>query len=94
VSVEQRWVTGIVHPGAEISQTAYIQHHDTTYEVVCPWCAQTLGTLAASTPSLTIMQELAALQQLHFTTACPYLLYWKRGGTLRLAVRIASTGER
>ncbi len=89
--MEQRWVTGIVHPGPEIAQTAYIQHHDKTYEVVCPWCAQTLGTLPASTSSLTTMQELAALQQAHFTTACPYLLYWQRGGTLRLAVRIAST---
>ena len=77
-----------------MSQTAYIQHHDTTYEAVCPWCAQTLGTFAASTSSLATMQELAALQQLHFTTACPYLLYWQRGGTLRLAVRIASTGGR
>jgi hypothetical protein len=91
VSVEQRWVTAIGHPEPEVSQTAYIQDHDTIYEVVCPWCAQTLGTLAASTSSLTIMQELVALQQLHFTTACRYLLYWKRGSTLRLAVRIVST---
>jgi hypothetical protein len=66
VSVEQLWVIGIVHPGPEISQIAYIQHHDRTYEVVCPWCAQTLGTLAASTSSLTIMQELATLQQFAF----------------------------
>ena len=77
-----------------MSQTASIQHHDTTYEAVCPWCAQTLGTFAASTSSLATMQELPALQQLHFTTACPYLLYWQRGGTLRLAVRIASTSGR
>ena len=91
MSVEQRWVTGIVYPGSEMSQTAYIQHHDMTYEVICPWCAQTLGTLAASTFSLTTMQELAALQRSHFTMACPYLLYWQRGGTLRLAVRTAST---
>ena len=77
-----------------MSQTASIQHHHTTYEAVCPWCAQTLGTFAASTSSLATMQELPALQQLHFTTACPYLLYWQRGGTLRLAVRIASISGR
>jgi len=91
VSVEQGWVTGIVHPGPESLQTAYLQHHETTYEVVCPWCAQTLGTLAASPSSLATAQELTALQQSHFTTVCPYLLYWKCGGTLRLAVRITST---
>jgi hypothetical protein len=92
--VEPRWVTGITPPGPDRAQTAYIQHHDQTYEVICPWCAETLGMLAAATSSLATMQEVAALQQAHFTTSCPYALYWQSGGKLRLAVRSASPRER
>ena len=88
--MEQRWVTGIIHPGPDMSQTAYIQHRDTTYEVVCPWCAETLGILTASTDSFTIIKELVYIQESHFNIDCPYFLYWQRGGTLRLAVRSAS----
>ena len=88
--MEPRWVTGITLPEPDMSQTAYIQHHDTTYEVVCPWCAETLGILTASTDSFTIMKQLIALQESHFSMDCPYFLYWQRGGTLRLAVRRAS----
>ena len=89
--MEQRWVTGIIPPGPDMSQIAYIQHRDTTYEVVCPWCAETLGTLTASTDPFTIMKQLADFQETHFNMDCPYFLYWQRGGTLRLAVRSAST---
>ena len=89
--MEQRWVTGITPSGSDMSQTAYIQHHDTTYEVVCPWCAETLGIITASTDSFTIMKQLVDLQGSHFNIDCPYFLYWQRGGTLRLAVRSAST---
>jgi len=88
--MEQRWVTGIIPPGPDMSQIAYIQHRDTTYEVVCPWCAETLGTLTASTDPFTIMKQLADFQETHFNMDCPYFLYWQRGGTLRLAVCIAS----
>ena len=90
MSVKQRWVTGITPSGSDMSQTAYIQHHDTTYEVVCPWCAETLGIITASTDSFTIMKQLVDLQESHFNIDCPYFLYWQRGGTLRLAVRSAS----
>jgi hypothetical protein len=90
VSVEQRWVTTTTNAGPDFSQIAYIQHPDRTYEAVCPWCAQTLGTLTASLLVFTTMKHMAALQESHFTRDCPYFLYWQRGGALRLAVCAAS----
>ena len=47
-------------------QRASICYHETTCEVVCPMCEQTLETLAVSTT----LQEVAALQECHETTAC------------------------
>ena len=85
-----RCVTSLTNAGPDFAQIAYIQHPDQTYEAVCPWCAQTLGTLAASLLSWPALRQLAALQEVHFTRVCPSFPSWQRGGALRLAVRVAT----
>src|SRR5918912_302390 len=65
-SAHDRRAGQAAQPRPRWTQRAYIRYYDTTCEVVCPRCEQTLETLTV----LATLQEAAALQECHETTAC------------------------